>query len=37
MSAYSIELTKRLPIVAPDLEFVLFNEGANFGVDEQVR
>lgn len=37
MSAYSIELTKRLPIVAPDLEFVVFNEGANFGVDEQVR
>jgi glycosyltransferase involved in cell wall biosynthesis len=37
MSAYAIELAKRLPQVAPDLSFQAFTEGANFGWDEQVR
>jgi len=37
MRAYSAELAKRLPVVAPDLEFMLCSEGANFGIDEQVR
>lgn len=37
MKAYARELTARLPRVAPDLEFVAFDRGANFGWDEQVR
>lgn len=37
MKAYAVELTARLPRVAPDLEFVAFREGGNFGWDEQVR
>ena len=37
MSAYSVELAKRLPHVAPDLDFECFTQGANFGIDEQLR
>ncbi len=37
MQAYTRELTTRLPIVAPDLEFVIFGEGHNFGWAEHVR
>jgi glycosyltransferase involved in cell wall biosynthesis len=37
MQAYTRELTERLPRVAPDLEFVIFREGGNFGWAEQVR
>jgi glycosyltransferase involved in cell wall biosynthesis len=37
MKAYAVELAARLPRVAPDLEFVLFRDGKNFGWDEQVR
>jgi glycosyltransferase involved in cell wall biosynthesis len=37
MKAYARELSARLPRVAPDLEFIVFTKGANFGLDEQVR
>lgn len=37
MQAYVRELTARLPAVAPDLEFVAFGEGGNFGWAEHVR
>lgn len=37
MKAYARELAGRLPRVAPDLEFAIFRDGANFGIDEQVR
>lgn len=37
MKAYARELTSRLPRVAPDMEFVVFQHGANFGFEEQVR
>jgi len=37
MRAYTRELTERLPRVAPDLEFVVFRAGGNFGWTEQVR
>lgn len=37
MKAYARELAARLPRVAPDLRFVSFTQGANFGVDEQLR
>lgn len=37
MQTYVRELAARLPAVAPDLEFVRFRDGGNFGWDEQVR
>lgn len=37
MKAYAEELTARLPRVAPDLQFAVFRDGANFGFEEQVR
>jgi glycosyltransferase involved in cell wall biosynthesis len=37
MKAYAAELTARLPRVAPDLNFTLFDKGGNFGWDEEVR
>jgi glycosyltransferase involved in cell wall biosynthesis len=37
MQTYVRELTARLPAEAPDLEFVTFREGANFGWAEHVR
>lgn len=37
MKSYAEELTVRLPRVAPDLDFVVFRDGVNFGFDEQVR
>ncbi|GAC1653140.1 MAG: glycosyltransferase family 1 protein [Vulcanimicrobiaceae bacterium] len=37
MKAYSEELSARLPQVAPDLEFLSFRKGTNFGFDEQIR
>ena len=37
MKAYALELAARLPVVAPDLEFVQFDAGGNFGWEEQVR
>lgn len=37
MKAYAMELADRLPRVAPDLDFVVFRRGANFGLDEQIR
>ena len=37
MQAYTRELTERLPRVAPDLEFVIFREGGNFGWAEHVQ
>ncbi len=37
MQTYVRELTVRLPKVAPDLEFVSFRDGGNFGWAEQVR
>jgi glycosyltransferase involved in cell wall biosynthesis len=37
MKAYTRELATRLPRVAPDLDFVTFSEGENFGWTEQVR
>ncbi len=37
MQTYVRELTARLPRVAPDLEFVTFRDGGNFGWAEQVR
>jgi glycosyltransferase involved in cell wall biosynthesis len=36
MKAYARELTARLPRVAPDLQFVPYTHGANFGWYEQV-
>lgn len=37
MKTYVTELARRLPVVAPDLAFVNFERGGNFGWDEQVR
>ncbi len=37
MQAYVRELTARLPSVAPDLAFVTFTQGGNFGWAEHVR
>ncbi len=37
MKQYAIELSNRLPIVAPDLDFVIFRDGANFGLEEQIE
>lgn len=37
MKAYAQELTARLPRVAPDLQFAVFRDGANFGLEEQIR
>jgi glycosyltransferase involved in cell wall biosynthesis len=37
MKAYARELSVRLPRVAPDLYFVSFHRGRNFGFDEQLR
>ncbi len=37
MQTYVRELTARLPKAAPDLEFVTFRDGENFGWAEQVR
>lgn len=37
MQTYVRELAARLPLAAPDLEFVLFNDGGNFGWAEHVR
>ncbi|HEY1429196.1 MAG TPA: glycosyltransferase family 1 protein [Candidatus Tumulicola sp.] len=37
MKIYVRELTKRLPAVAPELTYVAFERGGNFGWDEQVR
>lgn len=36
MKTYTRELVARLPRIAPDLEFVTFTEGGNFGWAEQV-
>jgi glycosyltransferase involved in cell wall biosynthesis len=36
MKTYARELTRRLPIVAPEYAFVAVGEGANFGWSEQV-
>jgi glycosyltransferase involved in cell wall biosynthesis len=36
MKRYASELATRLPRVAPDLEFITFERGANFGVGEQI-
>jgi glycosyltransferase involved in cell wall biosynthesis len=36
MKAYARELAERLPRVAPDLEFVAFHRGRNFGFEEQL-
>ncbi len=37
MKAYAREVVARLPRVAPDLSFVTFEHGGNFGWNEQVR
>jgi glycosyltransferase involved in cell wall biosynthesis len=37
MQTYVRELTARLPAAAPDLEFIVFREGGNFGWGEHVR
>jgi glycosyltransferase involved in cell wall biosynthesis len=37
MQTYVRELAARLPAAAPDLEFVVFSDGGNFGWAEQVR
>ncbi|MGZ3507334.1 MAG: glycosyltransferase family 4 protein [Vulcanimicrobiaceae bacterium] len=37
MKAYARELSRRLPAIATDLEFVQFDRGTNFGWEEQVR
>lgn len=37
MKTYAIELSARLPRVAPDLRFNAFRQGSNFGWEEQVR
>jgi glycosyltransferase involved in cell wall biosynthesis len=37
MQTYVRELAARLPAAAPDLEFVIFREGGNFGWAEHVR
>src|SRR5947209_17279886 len=36
MRAYAHELVTRLPRIAPDLEFITYQNGGNFGWDEQV-
>ena len=36
MKTYARELTRRLPVVAPEYEFVRVGSGANFGWSEQV-
>lgn len=36
MKLYASELSRRLPSLAPDLEFVTFERGANFGFSEQI-
>jgi len=36
MKRYASELSQRLPEVAPDLEFIRFDRGANFGFAEQL-
>ncbi len=36
MQAYAREMASRLPSVAPDIDFVTFSEGPNFGWNEQV-
>jgi len=36
MKAYVQELRERLPRVAPDLDYVAFDSGANFGLQEQI-
>ncbi len=35
MKAYARELSRRLPLVAPDLQFAVFRAGGNFGWSEQ--
>lgn len=37
MKTYVRELTRRLPLVAPEYGYVSFDRGGNFGWDEQVR
>ncbi len=37
MQTYVRELTARLPLAAPDLEFVILSDGGNFGWAEHVR
>ena len=37
MQAYSRELRARLPLAAPELDFVAFDQGANFSIAEQVQ
>lgn len=37
MKAYTRELERRLPRVAPDISFTSVHGGSNFGFDEQVR
>jgi glycosyltransferase involved in cell wall biosynthesis len=37
MQTYVRELVRRLPQVAPDMQFRIFDRGANFGIDEQIR
>ena len=37
MQTYVRELVGRLPHVAPDMQFCIFDRGANFGIDEQIR
>lgn len=36
MKAYARELSVRLPRVADDMDFAVFRDGSNFGVEEQV-
>ncbi len=36
MKAYTQELTARLPRVAPDMQFAVFRDGSNFGLEEQL-
>jgi len=36
MRAYAHELVTRLPHIAPDLEFITYQDGTNFGWDEHV-
>ncbi|MDQ6826869.1 MAG: glycosyltransferase family 4 protein [Candidatus Eremiobacteraeota bacterium] len=37
MKTYTREVSSRLPSLAADLEFLIFERGANFGFEEQVR
>lgn len=37
MKTYAVQLAELLPIAAPDLQFVAFTRGGNFGWEEQVR